>query len=127
MEGEDKRFRIPVGGPEAERAKAKAMMMTSVIQFSKDKTFAMTMGAPMKGTWKATGHNIALTITDLMGRKMSEIVDMARSTYRNDPSPQHKAVLDELSKPLMAVLSSNGKTLTLKPAPGKAGAVFMKA
>jgi hypothetical protein len=116
---------VPISGPEAE--KAKAMMMPATLEFAKDKSFSMMLVRPMKGTWKVTGREVALTITDMMGTKMSEIVAMARSNYANDPSPRHKAVLDELSKPMIAVLSSDGKTLTFKPAAGKAVLVFMKA
>jgi len=75
---------------------------------------------PMKGTWAIKGNEVALTITEMMGRKMSEIVGMARTNYANDPSPRNKAALDELSKPMIGILSSDGKTLTMKPAPGKA-------
>jgi len=101
-------------------------MMTSALQFSKDKTFSMFLVGPMKGTWQITGHNVALTISELMGKKMSEFVAMARSNYTNDPSPRNKSVLDELSKPMIGVLSSEGKTLTMKPPAGKAGLVYMK-
>jgi hypothetical protein len=116
---------LPVSGPEAE--KAKVVMRGTTLTLSKDKAFAMTLGGPMTGTWKLTGYDLALTITDMMGQKMSEIVAMARTNYSNDPSPRNKAALAELSKPLIAVLSSDGKTLTLKPAAGKAGLVFMRA
>jgi len=115
---------LPASGPEAE--KAKAMMMSSTIVFSKNKTFAMTLGGPMKGTWDVKGSEVALTIAEMMGRKMSEFVAMARANYLRQPSHRNKAALDELSKPLMAMLSSDGKTLTIKPTPGKAGLVFIK-
>lgn len=103
------------------------MMMTATLEFSKNKTFAMVLGGPMKGTWKVTGKEVVLTIVEMMGMKMSEIVSMARTNYANDPSPKHKAALDELTKPMVGVLSADGKTLTMKPAPGKAGLVFMRA
>jgi len=115
---------VPFTGPEAE--KARAMMMKATLELSKDKTFTMNLVGPLKGTWKVTGKEVALTITEMMGRKMSEFVEMARTNYANDPSPRHKAALDELSKPMIGILSSDGKTLTTKPAPGKAGLVFMK-
>ncbi len=102
------------------------MLMSASIDFSKNKTFAMSMGGPMNGTWKVTGHDVALTVVDMMGRKMTDFVAMARANYKTGPSARNKAILEELSKPLMAVLSADGKTLTLKPAPGKAGIVFMR-
>jgi len=116
---------LPTTGPQAE--KAKAMMMTATLEFSKDKSFSMILVGPMKGTWTVKGSEVALTVTEMMGRKMSEIVAMARSNYASDPSPQHKAALDELTKPMVGILSPDGKILTMKPAPGKAGLVFKRA
>ena len=114
----------PITGPEAQ--KAKAMVRNSTIEFRKDKTFAMLLVEPMKGRWKVTGHDVALKITFAMGRNMSEIVDMARAAYENDPSPRNKAALDELSKPMRAVLSADGKVLTFKPAAGRLQLIFQK-
>jgi len=116
---------VPASGPPAEQAKS--MLMSATIQFSRDRTFAMTLVGPMKGTWKVTGHTVALTFTDLLGRKMSEILNMARVNYSNEPSPRNRAVLDELSKPMIGILSSDGKTLTTKPPTGKSGIVFIRA
>ena len=115
---------VPVSGPTAE--KARAMMMTSTLNLSRDKTFTMILVDPMKGTWKVTGHNLALTITEMLGRKMTDILAMVRSNYENDPSPRHKAALEELSKPMIFAISADSKTLTLKQAPGKAGLVLMR-
>jgi hypothetical protein len=116
---------VPATGPTAD--KVKAMMKTITLTLAKDKSFSMILVEPMKGTWKLTGHTFALTITEMLGRKMSEVLAMARENYANDPSPGHKATLDELSKPMIFVLSADSKTLTLQPAPGKAGFVLMKA
>ncbi len=117
---------MPALGTQTERAKAREMMMPTTLEFSKDKTFQMTLVSPMKGTLKVKGNEVFLTITYMMGKKMSDFVAMARTDYANDPSPRYKAALDELSKPMAGLLSPDGKTLTMKPAPGKAGLVFMK-
>lgn len=115
---------LPISGPEADKAR-KIMMQYSLV-ISKDQTFVMTVAGPMKGTWKVEGNKVSLSVTEMMGMKMSEILAMARTNYANDPSPRHKAALDELSKPMVGVLSQDGKTITMKPPAGKAGFVFTK-
>ncbi|HWD38736.1 MAG TPA: hypothetical protein VG944_07795 [Fimbriimonas sp.] len=115
---------VPLSGRQAEAAKL--FLKSSRITFSKNKSFTMLLGGPMTGTWKVVGRNVELHITEVQGQKMGDIIEIARINYANDPSPRHKAALDELTKPLMAVLSTDGKTLTLKPATGKAVVAFIK-
>ena len=79
----------------------------------------MKLVVPMRGTWKLSRNVLSLTIAEMNGRNMSEYMAMAHMNYDNDPSPRHRAALDELSKPMIGILSSDGKILTMKPAPGK--------
>lgn len=98
----------PKGGnaqQQAGIAMAKQMMANASIEIKADKTFAMSMGVPMEGTWAFddAASTVSLTMTKMMGMDIAKMPNMNQSAR----------------EPLLCQLSADGKQLSVQPKAGQ--------
>ena len=86
-------------------AMAKQMLDSAGIELKPDKTFSMSLGAAMEGTWAfdAAASTVTLSITKMAGVDISKLPGASKA----------------LNKPLACTLSEDGKRLSIKPEPGR--------
>jgi hypothetical protein len=77
---------------------------SSTVQLDKDGKFDMSMGAPIKGTWQATGNNVTLSVTEVQGMSIADIEKKAASM--GIPT-------SDMHTQMTGTMSDDGKTLNL--------------
>jgi hypothetical protein len=87
-------------GAQASAAEA----MTTSLEFKEDKTFSLTMGVPIEGTWTYADKNVTLTTTKVMGMDISSIPGA-----------------DKDNKPQILKVEDGGKKLVLSDPSGASG------
>jgi hypothetical protein len=75
---------------------AKQFAQSMAIEFKADKTFTMTILLSFEGTYEVSGHTVTMKPTKAMG------VDLSKLESKDDSK----------SKPMVATLSDDGKTLS---------------
>jgi hypothetical protein len=90
-----------------EQAAAAAGAMKATLEFKEDKTYTLSMGLPLEGTWAYADNNVTMTTTKVMGMDISSIPGAEK-----DNKPQVLKVEDGGKKLTMSIPESQGSTIT---------------
>lgn len=82
---------------------AKAMLGNMSLELKADKTFVLNMMLAIEGNWTFADNNVTLTPTKMMGMDVSKMPASTKATQ----------------KPMVCMLSADGKQLTLQDSSGK--------
>ncbi len=93
---------------------AQSMMKDVTLDLKKDKTYSLTMGFPMEGTWDQNGNTVNLKATKVMGMDVAKIKEAAMN------NPAQKANAEQMDKPMVLTVSADGKTMTAQDTTGQA-------
>jgi hypothetical protein len=106
--------------------KAKTMLQSTTIEFTKDKKFSMMMVFPLKGTWTVKGNLVQMRMTEMMGMTIAQLKEMAKKSAASNPAMASPESLKKLDEPMNSTLSADGKTLTTKPEGSHNVLIFVK-
>lgn len=99
-----------IAGAQAESTKG--LLMSTTYQFKDDKKVSISMAkSAMEGDWALTSKGVEVNIKTVLGQTLDQMKQKAKAT------PEASKVAEEWYKPLLGILSGDGKTLTI-PAPG---------
>lgn len=87
---------------------AQAESMNAALEFKEDKTYTLTIGLPIEGTWVYADNNVTLTTTKVMGMDVSSMPGGGK-----DNKPQVMKVEDGGKKLVLSDPSgTSGTTIT---------------
>ncbi|AIE86084.1 hypothetical protein OP10G_2716 [Fimbriimonas ginsengisoli Gsoil 348] len=107
-----------VAGAQAESMKG--LLMSTTYQFKDDKKVSISMAkAAMEGDWALTSKGVEINIKTVLGLTLDQIKQKAKG------APEASMLAEVWYKPVLGILSGDGKTLTIA-VPGGLGSFILE-
>jgi len=91
--------------------------------FNKDKSFAFTLVYPLQGQWELKDHTVTLKVTQVMGTPIDKVNQILIANAKGDKAKIKQ--IQETNPNMTAVISEDGKTMSVKQDSGKGMSVTL--